>query len=209
MGMNKDTLVMKIEDYFGLHRGFELRLNKGFTALVGPNGAGKTVLLSQIKAFADKNKIKVWEYSNIKDGGHFAMQRYMYHGDGSYLATALTSSEGEQVALNFSKEVYNLGGVVADARKADIPVVVLIDGVDSGASIDRVKELRDLFKMIQDTEIMNGAKLYLIMAVNQYELVKDGIDCVNVRTGEHLGFKAYDEYSEFICSYNDRYLRLE
>lgn len=44
----------KINDWYGIHQGFNLLLRPGYTALVGPNGAGKSTLLRQIKELAEK-----------------------------------------------------------------------------------------------------------------------------------------------------------
>ena len=64
---------------------------------------------------------------------------------------------------------------------------LLIDGVE--ATVYRVASLDD--------------------AVNHYELARDGADCVNVRTGEHIRFSGYDDYSEFICTFEKRYPRIK
>lgn len=195
------SLSIKIEDWYDLHKGFTLKIEPGFTALVGPNGAGKTTLLQQIKEFADKEKIDVWEYSNLHDGGSMGMERYAFSGDITNLASAVMSSEGECVALNFSNRVGELGQAVSKHVEAKTPLIVLLDAIDSGASIDRARDIRGLFDLIEKNDISKGAEVYIVMAVNHFELAKSPSDCVNVRNGKHMKFGSYDRYAEFICSF--------
>lgn len=196
-----------VEDWHDLHKGFSLELEPGFTALVGPNGAGKTTMLQQIKEHARKDGIEVWEYSNVRDGGQMARSQYQLAGDIANLAASLTASEGENVALNFSNKVGELGARVRRAAAEKKPLIVLLDAIDSGASIDRARELRGLFDLIYEQDISKGAEVYIVMAVNSYELAKDPADCVNVRTGKHMRFRSYDTYAKFVCSFEEKFKR--
>jgi len=182
-----------------------LELSLGFTALVGPNGAGKTTILSQIKEFANQNNIAIWEYSNIHDGGSMATNSYLMRSELSKLATAAMASEGENVALNFANKVGELGVAIRKAATEKYPLIVLLDAIDSGASIDRARDLVNLFHMIYKRDISRGAEVYIVMAVNHFELAKGDTDCVNVRTGEHMRFRSYDEYADFICTFMDKF----
>ena len=176
----------------------------------GPNGAGKTTLLRQIKEFAEREGIAVWKYSNLLDGGAWAKEKYAQANDFASLAAAITGSEGECVAMNFSNSVGKLGQAVRNAVGAGKPLVVLLDAIDSGASVDRARDLRDLrafLDMVHEADISTGAEIYIVMAVNDYELAKAPADCVDVRNGEHMDFKTYDEYADFICSYTKRHAR--
>lgn len=195
---------MKIEDRYDLHHGFTLTISPGFTALVGPNGAGKTTLLQQIKEYADREKIDVWEYSNLRDGGRAAIERYTLYGNVQNIAAAMMSSEGECVALNFGNRVGALGQTVRHHVKAEKPLIVLLDSIDSGVSIDRARELRGLFDLIVEHDISEGAEIYIIMAVNHYEIANAPVDCVNVRNGKHMKFDSYDKYAEFICEFMEK-----
>lgn len=201
-------MELKISDWFDLHNGFTLTLKPGFTALVGPNGAGKTTLLHQIKEYAEQKGIDVWRYSNLVDGGNNARRAYLQRGDMKYLATSAVSSEGEQVAMHFSLKVGELGAAVRNAKQQGKPLFVLLDAIDSGASIDRARDLRNLFDLIYRNDIANGAEVYIVMAVNHYELVKAPATCVNVRNGKTVAFHSYDEYADFICTFEEKYPRL-
>ena len=193
---------IRISDVRGIHNGFNLKLKPGFTALVGPNGAGKTTLLVQLREYAQENKIKYWEYSNLSDGGEMAMDRYLLMGNMRMLATAVCSSEGEKLVGNFANRLSEMGKKVKAALKSGEPLVVLLDSIDSGISIDRAREIRDFLLSIENEEVLkSGGNIHIVMAVNHYEIAKSPVDCVNVRTGEHIVFKSYDEYANFICNY--------
>lgn len=201
------SLKVSMEDWYGLHKGFALEIEPGFTALVGPNGAGKTTILRQIKEHASREGVEVWEYSNVRDGGQTARSQYQLTGDIENLAASLMASEGENVALNFSNKVGELGMRVRRAATGKEPLIVLLDAIDSGASIDRARELRGLFDLIYEQDISKGAEVYIVMAVNSYELAKDPADCVNVRTGKHMRFRSYDTYAKFVCSFEEKFKR--
>ena len=197
-------MKIRIADWHNLHDGFELEIQPGFTALVGPNGAGKTTMLRQIKAFTQENNIDIWEYSNLHDGGAMAREKYQLLGDIRMLATSAVTSEGENVSMNFAYQVKMLGKAVMQAEKERKELIVLLDAIDSGLSIDRARELRSFLDFIGNENTAKGVRVYTIMAVNHFELAKQPADCVNVRSGEHLIFSAYSDYAEFICSFNEK-----
>lgn len=188
---------LKVNDVFGIHPGYMLELKPGYTPLVGPNGAGKTTLLHQLRDYAKEHGYLVFEYSNLADGGNVARQSYMFSGEAALLAASTFSSEGEQVALNFGQAFRKLGAAVRDAKEQKKPLFVLLDALDSGASIDRTRELREFFDLVcQDA----GETAYIVCACNSYELVR-GVAGVNVRTGKKVRFKDYEDYADFVCTF--------
>ena len=204
--MNTTGFRCKIPDWYGIHSGYNLLLRLGYTALVGPNGAGKTTLLQQLEEIAKERGYEVIRYSNEKDGGDRAKQQYLASGSMEYLAAAACSSEGEQVAMNFGRVAGKIGQLVRKSVENNIPLFILLDGLDSGASIDRTRELMSLFQLVErDAGVMPGGAvhdLYIVAAANSYELAKQR--CVDVRTGKVMTFGSYEEYAKFICGYFDR-----
>lgn len=194
-------MIVHIDDWFDIHKGFDLELTPGYTPLVGPNGAGKTTLLRQLNDKFEKHiDFKVFKYNNYSEGGKQATQKQLNCGSISYLATLVTSSEGEQIAMNFGQECKKLGQTVAECKTEGKNLLVLLDAIDSGASIDRLRDYLSLFKMItQDCENSN-IECYIVVAVNNYELVQDKI-CKDVRTGKDISFSSYENYANFICNY--------
>lgn len=203
-------IKVKIEDMFGLHKGFMLTLKNGCTALVGPNGAGKTTLLKQLKEYGEKNGFKVISYSNLKDGGSSARERYLFQGKLDMLGASMIHSEGENVINNFGDALSNIGMNVRKCKNTKDKLMILLDGIDSGLSIDKVHEIREVLDIISN-DIANN-DIYLVMAVNQYEMIRELngsiIDCVNVRTGKHRTFRGYNDYSKFICGFKEKYPNL-
>lgn len=193
----------KINDWYGIHQGFNLLLRPGYTALVGPNGAGKSTLLRQIKELAEKRGYDVFWYSNQEDGDTIAMERNVLRGNMSFVAASLCSSEGERVALSFGDIVPQIGVRVRKDIAENKPLFILLDGLDSGASIDRTRELMGLFELIErDAGVQPGGaehEVYILAAVNSYEMARRL--CINARTGESVTFGGYEEYADFICSY--------
>ena len=196
-------MIVHIDDWFDIHEGFDLELTPGYTPLVGPNGAGKSTLLSQLEnIFRDNKDFKIFKYSNYFEGGNNAMQKQLGYNFGNInlLAELATSSEGEQIAINFSEQCKLLGQKVAECKSENKNLLILLDALDSGASIDRLREYLNLFKMVfQDCENSN-IDCYIIVAVNSYELVKDRT-CKDVRTGKDTNFSNYEDYANFICNY--------
>lgn len=201
--MSKTGFRCKIVDWYDIHSGYTLTLRPGYTALVGPNGAGKTTLLRQLQENAEKRKYKTFFYSNLTDGGNNAMSASILRGNISFAATAMTSSEGERIAQCFGEKLGEIGRAVRDAIAEDVPLFILLDGLDSGASIDRLNDLMSVFSLIEkDAGVQPGGtehEVYIVAAVNNYVLAKRA--CVDVRTGKHLSFADYMEYERFICGY--------
>lgn len=192
---------LKVNDVFGIHSGYVLDLKPGYTPLVGPNGAGKTTLLHQLRDYAKEHGYLVFEYSNLADGGNVARQSYLFRGDVSLLAASSFSSEGEQIAFNFGQAVKRLGAAVRDAKTQSKPLFILLDALDSGASIDRARELRGFFDLVYRDA---GEIAYIICACNSYELVR-GVSGINVRTGKRVRFKDYEEYADFVCTFLEKF----
>ena len=194
-------LRIKIEDWYDIHNGYTLSLQPGVTALVGPNGAGKTTLLTQLRDYAAdtarRNRFKVLNYSNMTDGGDVAMQSYLSCGDMTQLATAMVSSEGERIIVNLSRFIPKIRPAIEVAEQEGKILIILIDAIDSGMSIDKLRDVAELLDMI--AKDIEGKNVYLVISTNNYELAKGR--CLNPRTGKYVSFGSYAEYADFICSF--------
>lgn len=201
--MSKTGFRCKIGDWYGIHSGYTLTLRPGYTALVGPNGAGKTTLLRQLQEVAEKRKYKTFFYSNLNDGGNNAISERLLYGDISFVAAAMTSSEGEKIAQCFGNKLGQIKRLVDEAIAENVLLFILLDGLDSGASIDRLNELMSVFELIErDAGVQPGGaehEVYIVATVNNYALAKRA--CVDVRTGKRLSFGDYAEYERFILNY--------
>ncbi len=180
----------------GLHAGYTLKLYPGCTILTGPNGAGKTTLLDQLARYGEESGYRVLRYSNDREG-KLAKARYTCCGNGALLAASLDLSEGEGVAFHFKRFLPIVRAAVQDSKATGTPLLVLLDSLDSGASIDRLIDLRCLYGTIQQDM---GGTGYLVSSSNRYELCR-GTPCLDVRAGEYHTFASYEEYAAFIAGY--------
>ena len=194
----------RIEDVHDIHDGFDLELQPGYTALVGPNGAGKTTLLGQIEEIAKERGYAVVKYANYVDGGSAAMQMALESGQMRKLASLACGSEGQQILINMTGVLDRIEKAIDEAIASRTGLVVLLDSLDSGLSIDGQRTLICAFAYFCRTKIRfdyTGNEIYIVAAVNDYELAVK--DCVDVQTGEHMTFKDYPDYADFICGYDD------
>lgn len=196
----------KIEDWHEIHSGFTLTLRPGYTALVGPNGAGKTTLLRQLEEKAKSRGFLTFRYSNLESGAKESRQGWLMSGQVSLVATSALSSEGENITIAFQPAVKQIGAMVAKAKEEDKPLMILLDALDSGSSIDRLRDIRRLFDMIlKDLGVLDKSRpdreAYIVAAVNSYELAS-GAACVDPRTGKTMTFGDYAAYADYICSYD-------
>ena len=171
----------------------EITLEPGVTALVGCNGSGKTTLLRGIESYLKKNDIPYLKYSNHADGGHNAMNAYDFFGQTDMLVRNFVSSEGEQLHNNFGELFVVKAGRMIRTHPDAKEIWFLLDALDSGSSIDMIREIKDLFSLI--LEDANDKDIYIVVAVNSFELAKDA-DCISVRTLKHMSFKGYGAYTK-------------
>lgn len=173
-------------------------IDPGVTVLVGCNGSGKTTLINIIRTQLENEEIKYISFDNLRDGGYYAKERAGFYGDAKFLATSLTSSEGENIILNMSNIVQKIGNY---ARLDKKELWVLLDAVDSGLSIDNIIDLKDLFNLIINTN--TDKDVYIIISANEYELAREE-QCFDVYSLKYITFKDYEDYRKFIIKSKER-----
>lgn len=209
---------------FDLYKKKTITINEGLTVLVGCNGMGKTTLLSQIGEHLKRDNIPVISFDNLHQGGSRAISSAGFYGDIGFMATAASSSEGENIVLNMGRLASSLRafietGEVQDESKRlhkafadalwgedkteedkEIPKErwLLLDAVDSGLSVDNIVDIKEqLFKTIFEDEVSKGLQIFIVIAANEYELAR-GENCFDVYNGKYIKFKDYEEYRNFI-----------
>ena len=76
----------------------EITIKSGLTVLVGCNGAGKSTLLKNIKSELEAADVPCFYFDNQLEGHHsYTFGPALDGGNISYIATALQSSEGENI----------------------------------------------------------------------------------------------------------------
>lgn len=209
------------DENYDLYKKRSITINEGVTVLVGCNGSGKTTLLHQIKTQLKKEGIPVISFDNLHDGGNRAISSASFHGDFGFMATAMSSSEGESIVLSISKLASTLRSFIQTGEsqtdndrfsrnmakalwgneteeKKEIPNErwILLDAVDSGLSVDNVVDLKEcLFKTILEDNF--DGSIYIVISANEYELCR-GENCFDVYNGKYVKFSNYEKFRNFI-----------
>lgn len=179
-----------------LYKYTEVDFPTGLTVLVGKNGSGKTTLIDYINRQCEKENITVIKYNNYLDGGGYSMDRALYNDNIQMLASLVMSSEGQKISINIGNTIRTIGRTVHHAKEGS-KIVILLDAVDSGLSIDTIVEVKDVFNLIIDDASKKNIEVFIIVSANGYEF-PNGSRCLNVTTGKFVTFANYDEYKKFI-----------
>ena len=194
-----NTIKIPVHCMYGLYKRYTLELTPGYTTLIGPNGSGKTTLLGQIRDWAQNKKHIVFvEYSDLRDGRGVASNRYGFRGDTDRLVRSIIASEGQNVIDNFGYFSGTIGRALREAGPKDT-ILVAIDGIDSGLSIDAAEELKRFIDFMCRDAARNGDRMYLVAAINQYAML--GENNINVRTGTRRTFSSYEAYRTFLLTH--------
>lgn len=221
--MSRKFTLMK--DYYeegcNLYKKKNIIIESGVTVLVGCNGIGKTTLLHQIRDRLKKDDIPYIEFDNLRDGGSKSISEAGFYGNIEFMATAICSSEGENIVMNIGNLATRLGQFVKtgedpkkkkhsqlvhylveingeDIEEKEIPNErwILLDAVDSGLSVDNVVDIKEqLFKTILDYNY--GNDVYIVISANAFEMAR-GEQCFDVYNGKYIKFSDYEEYRHFV-----------
>lgn len=209
------------DEGFNLYKKKTITIRPGVTILVGCNGIGKTTLLHQIRDKLKEEKIPYITFDNLKDGGSHSISEAGFYGNFGFMATAMCSSEGENIVMNIcnlaarlrefvdkgedpkekihiklAKSIREING--EEIEEPEIPKErwILLDAVDSGLSVDNIVDIKEqLFKTI--LEYNYGNEIYIVISANEYEMAR-GEQCFDVYNGKYLTFKDYEEYRNLV-----------
>ena len=230
--------IQLVKNYYdegtNLYKKKTIEIKSGVTVLVGCNGIGKTTLLHQIRDNLKKNSIHYVMFDNLHDGGSNSISEASFYGDFGFMATAIQSSEGENIVMNMGKLAARLGDFVRDGEDSkekkytklarsmaqmtgeevpeepEIPKErwILLDAVDSGLSVDNIVDLKEyLFKTILEHNY--GNKIYIVVSANEYEMAR-GEQCFDVCNGEYVKLNDYEEYRNLVLQSKEwKYQRSE
>ena len=219
-----DTFYYDVDDMLFVRK--SITIQPGINILVGCNGSGKSTLLRHMRRSLEREdndsiiygkgfKTLIISYDDEHDGRDTSRDRYGLNSDLINLSRALLTSEGENIANNIGnqvirylsffisyregKERYNGSSIIRERLDSAERVIVFLDGIDSGLSIDMIEEVNDTLKMIVNDYQKNIPEipLYIIATSNTYEMTK-GNNCINVRSMTPITFKSYEVYHAFI-----------
>ena len=179
--------------WYEQHPKFTVKFNHGVTILIGKNGSGKTSMINEINAFLKKKNIPVYQYNQLVEGAS-TTGRGIYTGDISVAATYMQSSEGEKVIVSYGNTLKNIQQFLFNNRDKE-HVFLLCDGLDSGVSINIIKELNEIFDLLQN----DYPNIVIINTTNNYEFTRNR-RCIVAESGEEITFDTYEEYARFICA---------
>jgi hypothetical protein len=117
------------------------------------------------------------------------------HNTGLFAAMAF-SSEGERIVQNFGEYMRSFGDFVR-RHQSDKEIWLILDAVESGLSIDNVRELKEFFRFVLKNEAQSNKNIFIVVSTNTYEFCI-GTQCYDVQNGEYIELKTYDEYCDFI-----------
>lgn len=131
----------------------------------------------------------IYYYDNLRDGGSNARGNALLEDDLVFAATAMSSSEGENITMNIGtllsklKKFMRTGRVeprttkLIDALSGEeykVPETkerwLLLDAIDSGYSIDNVVAVKRVLKLVINDFKLNGYDLFIVASANEYEL---------------------------------------
>lgn len=181
-----------------LYENPDFEIEPGVTVLVGCNGAGKTTLVRRIRKALEADGAPVYCHEQTKARGRLDA-RLAFGVSGEEFANVLASrwqSEGEGHVHDLGNLLPEMGRFVMANPTEHPERWLLLDGLESGLSIDAADDIRGLIETIEGN-VPDGITLYLVISTNAYELARE-YDCIDVQTGRHRTFKTYDSYAKFI-----------
>lgn len=189
--------------------------NSGVTMLIGPNGSGKSTTLSQLNSIFNKdNSSHKWE--DIEQNKEISSEYSCFYYDNKYeekftkdswlhdegniknIAEAFGNSEGQDIFNFLTKKVPQIGKAVTNAKKENCKgILILLDGLDSGLSLDILNYLRtSLLDFIINIDNTETFEIYIICSANSYEFCNN-YDCINIINQQHIKFTNYEEFSNY------------
>lgn len=168
----------------------------GITVLTGCNGYGKSTMLATIRDHCNKNNIKHIYFDSIQNRIE-DRNRADFYGDMVYVASIMTASEGESISMSLGKFAQKLGAFVK-TNQNEKTLVILMDAVDSGYSIDNIIELKKLlFKTVINDCKSKNIEIYIIISANSYELTVN-YPCFDPINCKYISFSDYNDYKSYI-----------
>lgn len=203
MDANMRYFYKKKNEDLSYHKIIKLKdISRPICLLLGPNGTGKSMSLKSIEHELDEANIKWVKYSTSNND--------IVHTSWDFDPTDIINafrSEGERMCASFDK--WGAQKLVPLVLKTKEPLWVLLDEIDSGLSLDRIKQTVSIIKMIFAGEYQKNREIHFIITCNSYELYSsiqhdEFTQNIWVPTNSSFYPKTYDEFKKPYLEYYDK-----
>ena len=184
-------ITIPFKGWYEAHRKFTVTFTPGVTTLVGRNGSGKSSMIHEILTYAKSNKLPILYYESHEMGNR-SISSFMIGGSLEETGNYYNSSEGERIIVSLSYRIGQIKQFLNEHQDDEI-VFVLFDALDSGLSINMIRDLQEVFGFM----INDYPNLFIVNAANNYEFTKNS-RCIIAKNGRDIEFKNYDDFVKFI-----------
>lgn len=196
----------------------KLTITNTVTYISGPNGSGKSTLMNMFVKHLQKSRAREfnmhkpsWKFMigddvnasvgfihyNIHQDSHQNnMASKLFHGDIDAVSMQMSMSEGQNQLMTLST-IFDAAQHVAKYETHIKQLIVLVDGIDSGLSVDMAGFIRETVwdKIEQVHKHRDDLDFYLVFTANNYELVRDRTgDIIDPQTFKTVEYESYDDY---------------
>ena len=184
-------ITVPFTGWYESHRKFQVTFTPGLTTLVGKNGSGKSSMIMEMKTWLFDKDIPAYHYDQVREGTN-TFHAGLFGGDIATAATYKCSSEGEKIVVSYGSKLQNIKQFLNKFKDSEA-VFLLCDGLDSGLSINVIRELLDIFEIM----LKEYPNLYIVNTTNNYEFIGNS-RCIIAKNGKDIKFKTYNAFVKFI-----------
>lgn len=178
----------------------QIEIKQRLNILVGGNGAGKTTLLEGIvnkryEMDADRG-IEIRKYSNSQDNLRVKTNLNMSTPQMVVCMNAKSMSEGQSIVYSLISFFAKIREEAKEFSKENKSLVVVLDEVDSGLSVDAINVVMHFIYDI----LNNHDNVQFFISSNNYHFTYVQKEIVNMYTGRYKKINSYEEYFKLMVA---------
>lgn len=172
----------------------QIEIKQRLNILVGGNGAGKTTLLEGIvdkryEMDTDRD-VEIRKYSNSQDNLRVKERLNMSTSQMIVCLNAKNMSEGQSIMYSLISFFAKVKEEASEFLKENKSLVIVLDEVDSGLSVDAVNVVMHFVYDI----LNNYDNVQFFISSNNYHFTYVQKEIVNMYTGRYKKINSYEEY---------------